>query len=130
MRTNKVVTSHRMVAIAVATCALLLSACSDGDEASPSDLLGTWDATNASAVWVITDDVIASTFGGGIETSYTATATTVELGDDVGERACPPGQVGVYEWVIEDDVLTMTLVSDDCGGRGGVIGGISLERTG
>ena len=69
-----------------------------------------------------------TTFGGGIETAYTATDTTLEMGEESGAMACASGQIGVYEWEIGDDVLTMTLVSDDCSGRGGIVDGISLQR--
>ena len=111
---------------------LLLGACSDGDDgeagASPSDLVGTWETTDSNVTWDVTEDVIATSFGGGIETSYTATDTTLEMGEESGAMACAPGQIGVYEWEIEEDVLTMTLVSDDCSGRGGILDGISLQR--
>lgn len=116
----------------VAASLLLLGACSDGDDeetgASPSDLVGMWEDTDSDVTWVVTEDVIATTFGGGIETAYTATDTTLEMGEESGAMACASGQIGVYEWEIEADALTMTLVSDDCSGRGGSLGGISLQR--
>lgn len=116
-----------------ALVSLVAAACgSSGDDDSgpqPEDLIGTWDATNAEVTWEVTDDVITTTFGGGIETEYTATATTLEMGEDTGELACPSGQVGVYDWEISDDVLTLSLVSDDCAGRGETIDGLSFERT-
>ena len=125
-------TYRRGLAI-VAASLLLLGACGDGDDgqagASPSDLVGTWEVTDSSVTWDVTEEVIATTFGGGIETAYTVTDTTLEMGEESGANACASGQIGVYEWEIEDDVLTMTLVSDDCRGRGSVVGGISLQRS-
>jgi hypothetical protein len=124
--------SLRSMAAMAAASLLLLGACSDGDdggiEGSPSDLVGTWEHTDFNVTWEVTDEVIATTFGGGIETAYTATDTTLEMGEESGAMACSSGQIGVYEWEIEDDVLTMMLVSDDCGGRGGIVDGISLQR--
>lgn len=118
-----------MAAIAAASL-LLLGACSDGETgASPSDLVGTWEVTAFSVTWDVTDDVIfATTPEGEVETAYTATDTTLELGEESGANACPSGQIGVYEWEIEDAALTLTLVSDDCSGRGGILDGISLQR--
>ena len=68
----------------LAVGALLLVACSDGDDQADegsSDLIGTRKDTGPNETWNATDDVITTTFGGGVETTYTATDTTIELGD-------------------------------------------------
>ncbi len=51
-----------------------------------------------------------------------------EMVDVSGEIACPPDQVGTYEWEIDDDdVLSLTGVSDQCGQKN-TLDGISFER--
>ena len=120
-----------------AVALLMLSACGSDEESSsssepassPSELIGAWEATVSNVTWAVTEDVIATTAAGGIETAYTATDTTLEMGEESGANACPSGQIGVYEWEIEDDVLTMTLVSDQCSGRKNALDGISLQRS-
>lgn len=113
-----------------AVALLMLSACGSDEEASSSsELIGAWEATDSNVTWAVTEDVIATTAAGGIETAYTATDTTLEMGEESGANACPSGQIGVYEWEIEDDVLTMTLVSDQCSGRKNALDGISLQRS-
>lgn len=115
----------------------------DGDgaaAASPSDLIGRWAATNRApgTTWEVGDEVIAANLvvGGSsdmtresVETEYTATDTTLEMGDETGTVPCPAGQVGIYEWAIDGDVLTVTLVSDGCQGRAEHNDGMTLERT-
>lgn len=117
----------------MAASLLLLGACGDGDDGevgpSPSDLVGKWTTPDSAVTWAVSDDlIIASLPGAEIETAYTATDTTLEMGEELGSE-CQSGQIGVYEWEIEDAVLTITLVSDDCSGRGSAVGGISFQRT-
>ena len=98
-------------------------------EASPEDLIGTWSGPGG-ITWQIEGESIVVTGGpgDGIEQSYSATSTTLEMVDLSGPRACPRSQVGNYEWTIDDDVLTLTLISDPCGGRGGFLDGYMVTR--
>lgn len=104
------------------TCALVVFAgCSSSDEPSAEDLLGTWNAS-FGPTWQIEADRIAVTGGMVTEISYVATETTIEVTDDSG---CP---AGTYEWQIEEDVLTLTVVEDDCEGRQDIWNGATLDR--
>ena len=96
-------------------------------EASPEDLIGTW-SDSGGVTWQIEADAIIVTGGLVDEQSYSATSTSLEMNDVSGERACPPSQFGNYEWAIVDDILTLTLISDDCAGRGAYLDGRTLAR--
>lgn len=95
----------------------------------PEDLLGTW-STPAGLTWQIEANSMVSTIPGlGIvESSYSATGTKYEITDVSGEFACAPNHVGNYEWAIVDDVLTVTLISDECEGRGAAVDGQQFTR--
>jgi hypothetical protein len=107
----------------VATCALVaLGACGGSDEPSAQDLLGTWNAS-FGPTWQIEQDQIAVTGGSAREIRYVATDTTIEVTDDTG---CP---TGTYEWEIDGDVLTFTVVDDEgCAGRRDDWNGATFDR--
>ena len=90
-------------------------------EPSPDDLLGTWTAS-FGPTWQIEADRIAVTGGAVREFSYFATDTFIQVSDDSG---CP---FGMYGWQIEEDVLTLTVLTDDCGGRSDNLNGATFER--
>lgn len=78
--------------------------------------------------WDVREDSILARhprYDGTVHADYTAMETTIELTDNSGPFACP-GKTGVYEWDITDDVLTLTLVSDECLSR--PLDGIEFER--
>lgn len=108
----------------------MLGACGSGDNGQSSGssaLIGTWVSTEG-VTWEVTEDTITTTRPGGVIVSeYSATDTTLELGDQSGPEACPPNQPGTYEWDVDGDVLTLTLVTDSCG-RANTLDGISFER--
>lgn len=101
------------------------------EAASPEELIGAWDFVweQGVSVWEIGVDTIEITDGLIDKASYTATGTIIEMTDISGEFACPSSQVGEYEWEIVDDELTLTLVSDPCGGRGSSLNGITFARS-
>lgn len=104
-----------------------LGGCSSDDEDANEDLVGTW-LFSRGPTWEISDDSI-SVSGGVVDGfDYTATNTTLELTDWPGPSACPPDQPGTYEWEIDDDVLSLTVVSDECGGRRDALDGATFER--
>ena len=106
----------------MAMCALVaLAGCGSSDEPSAEDLLGTWNAS-FGPTWQIEADRIAVTGGAVTELSYVATDTTIEVSDDSG---CLPG---TYGWQIEEDVLTLSVVEDDCGGRMDSWNGATFDR--
>ncbi len=90
-------------------------------EASPEDLLGTWTAS-FGPTWQFEADRIAVTGGSVTEFSYFATDTFIQVSDDSG---CP---FGMYGWQIEEDVLTLSLLTDDCGGRHENLNGATFDR--
>ncbi|MFW2380572.1 MAG: hypothetical protein ACN4GZ_02355 [Acidimicrobiales bacterium] len=118
----------------IAVSALLLSACgdeADGTESSddPSVLIGVWELESVGVTWLVADDTItATTPGGEVVSQYTATDTTIEIGEETGPNACPPGQPGVYDWSVDADTLSLTVVSDSCG-RVNVLDGATFTRT-
>jgi hypothetical protein len=108
----------------------MLSACGGddtGQSSGSSALIGTW-VSEKGVTWEVTEDTITTTRPGGIIVSeYSATDTTLELADQSGPEACPSSQPGTYEWNVDGDVLTLTLVTDSCG-RANTLNGISFER--
>ena len=97
------------------------------DEDASEDLVGTW-LFSRGATWEISDDTISISGGVVDGMEYTATDTLLELTDQPGPSACPPDQPGTYEWQIDDDVLSLTAVSDDCVGRRNALDGGTFER--
>lgn len=91
------------------------------DGPSAEDLLGTWTAS-FGPTWQIEADRIAVTGGSVRELSLFATDTFIQVLDDSG---CP---FGMYGWQIEEDVLTLSLINDDCGGRNENWDGATFER--
>lgn len=90
-------------------------------EPSPDDLLGTWNAS-FGPTWRFEADQIVVTGGAISSFDYVAFDTMIQVSDDSG---CP---FGMYGWQIEDDVLTLTLINDDCGGRNDNLDGATFER--
>lgn len=112
--------------IAVTVWALGLAGCSSGDP-SAEDLIGTW-ASSGGPAWEFTDaDSISVSDGVAEGFTYTATGTTLEL-TEVGSEPVACDATGIYEWEIEEDVLTLTAVSDECEGRRNALDGITFER--
>lgn len=112
----------RTPAVLVAAAVLTTTACGS-DEPDAQDLIGTW--TSAEGVtWEIGEDSIQVTGGAVDEALITVTSDTIEWTDVV----CGLDQVGTYEWSIVDDVLTFTLVSEDCEGRGLGLDGRTVTR--
>ncbi|MFO7778126.1 MAG: hypothetical protein R6V28_07240 [Nitriliruptoraceae bacterium] len=130
MRTVPDARRSTLVTLFLVAVAALVGCSSDG-EAAAEDLVGAW-ATSDGIRWVITEDSIAASESDEVivESTYTATASTFEMADVSGPRACPESQIGTYEWEITDDVLSLTVASDGCGGRASSLDGISFERTG
>lgn len=114
--------------IAATGWALALAGCGSGD-LSADGLIGTWVSSDGVVSMEVTEDSMTSLVEEFIvESTYTATDTTLEVVDVSGEIACPPDQVGTYEWDIdEDDVLSLTIVSDEYG-RKNTLDGITFER--
>lgn len=154
MHVNHVRRSTRPVVRAslaiLAAGALLLGACGDDDadatagsttttaadngegSSSASDaeaLVGSWahpengrtNTFTADGEYFVSDgeEVLA-------EGTYTATSTTVEFVGETGPIACE--ETGTYEWEVEDDTLTLTVVEDDCTGRRSGLDGVTRER--
>ena len=112
--------------IAATVWALALAGCGSGDP-SAEDLIGTW-ASSGGPTWEFTDADSISVFGGVAEGfTYAATSTSLEL-TEVGSEAPACEETGIYEWEIEEDVLTLTAVSDECEGRNDALDGITFER--
>ncbi len=106
-----------------------LAGCSSDDEAAAGELVGTWVSSD-DVTWEVSDDSITSLVGDAVvESRYTATDTTLEIVNETGPIACPQDQPGTYEWDIDNDVLSLRVVSDECG-RVNTLDGISFERTG
>ena len=89
--------------------AVLLTGCGsdeptveDLDEPKAEDLIGTWVSDNVTME--VTGDRMTATISGVleeeavVESTYTATSTTLEIVDESGPIACSPDQVGTYEW--------------------------------
>lgn len=91
------------------------------DEPKAEDLLGTWNAS-FGPTWRIEADRIVVTGGAVSEFSYFATDAMIQVTDDSG---CP---FGMYGWQIDDDVLTLSLLRDECGGRHESLNGATFER--
>ena len=108
---------------------LLVSSLEFVEESTAEDLIGTWEGPSG-LTWAIGPETIEITGGAVDSVSYLATADTLQWTDISGPRACPPNQTGTYEWEVVDDVLSLTLVSDPCGGRGSNLNGRTLERAG
>jgi len=105
----------------------LLVGCGSDDEASAEDLIGTWQRLSDGTTWEITDDLISITDGEVECLDYIATSDTIEL-TEAGIPLCEEGQVGNYEWDIDDDMLTLTVISDRCVGRKNDIDRNPFER--
>ena len=114
---------------AVAWGELLVSSLEFVEESTAEDLIGTWEGPSG-LTWAIGPETIEITGGVVDSVSYLATADTLRWTDISGPRACPPNQTGTYEWEVVDDVLSLTLVSDPCGGRGSNLNGRTFERAG
>jgi hypothetical protein len=52
---------------------------------------------------------------------------TLTITDYDGPQACP-GQPGKYKAALSVDTLIMTLISDDCGGRAGVLNNLKWKK--
>lgn len=117
-------------ATAAAVLAAALVACGSGSDTAAEELVGTWVSSDGTT-WEVADDSISVLIDSDlvVESMYTATETTLELSNESGPFACPQGQPGTYEWSIDDDVLSLTVVSDECG-RKDTLDGISFERAG
>jgi len=113
--------------IVAALAAGALGGCSSDDADASEDLVGTW-LLSLGPTWEISDDSISVSGGFVDRMEYTATDSTIKLTDVAGPSACPPNQLGTYEWEINDDVLSLTIVSDECVGRGTVLDGVTLDR--
>ena len=116
--------------IAVGLLAMTAGGCGSGGSAA-DDLVGTWEDGSGFTMVINADSTQSGVLNGETiaEGTYTATDSVIELTDAGGPRACAPNEVGIYEWQIQDDVLSLTLVDDQCG-RQGFLDGISLERAG
>lgn len=88
---------------------------------SGEDLLGSWVAS-FGPTWEFEADRILVTGGSVRELSYVAFDTTIQFSDDSG---CP---FGMYNWEIEEDVLTLSVLNDECGGRVDNWDGATFER--
>ena len=91
-------------------------------EPSAEDLLGTWNAS-FGPTWQIEADQIAVTGGSVTVIRYIATDTRISVSDATD---CP---TGTYDWQIEGDVLTLTVVEDNCGGRQDNWNGATFDRS-
>lgn len=94
------------------------------DPPSPEDLIGVWRSTSfdQQQSWRITRNRIDINNGVVPFSTYSATDSTIELKDD----GC--GDVlGTYEWAIVDDILTLTVIEDECA-RSDSLSGATFER--
>lgn len=136
--------------LTLATTALLVGACGDDDGAETATeegtaatttagpdrpdsrdgdaLLGTWVSPNAREMSFTADGDFSVTESGEVLAvgTYTATSTTVELVPGSGAIAC--AESGTYEWDVEDDILTFTVVNDPCDGRKEGLDGVPRKR--
>jgi hypothetical protein len=65
----------------------------------------------------------------GVEGEYSITGEQLRLTDKQGPFACGNGQeTGTYTWKYEGDSLTLSAVSDPCGGRAQAIAGKPWKR--
>lgn len=94
---------------------------------SPIDLLGVWESTNLERpqTWTIAESGILIENGFVESQTYTATNSTIELVDGDCGVLVP----GLYDWEIVDDLLTLTVVEDECA-RADTLDGTVLERVG
>ena len=114
--------------LVVALVPAILAGCGGADEPAAEDLVGTWVSPDGQIWEIMADSTVVSRDGEVlVEQMYTATDTTLELTSESGRLACPPDQPGTYEWEINDDVLTLTAVSDECG-RKNFLDGATYER--
>ena len=97
------------------------------EPAAPSaeDLLGVWVSQNLSReqTWTVVASGILVENGFVESHTYTATDTTIELTDSDCGVLVP----GTYGWEIVEDVLTLTVIEDECG-RSGTLDGATFER--
>lgn len=96
--------------------------------ATAEDLVGTWAAPNGRENTFAADGEFIVSEDGEIlaEGTYGATSTTVEIIPGEGAIACDA--IGTYEWEVEDDTLTLTVISDECAGRRSGLDGVPRER--
>ncbi|MBI3959290.1 MAG: hypothetical protein HY328_10820 [Chloroflexi bacterium] len=78
-------------------------------------LSGAWEMnfTDAGRFTVAKDDEVV------VEGHYTSTQDEVVLTDERGPLACgkPGAETGRYRWQLADEMLTLTVVADECDGR-------------
>lgn len=104
-----------------------LAGCGADDEPTATDLLGTWSNDGNGADTSEIGDGSITVTGGVIDGfTYTATDSSLELTDDPGPMACT--QLGTYEWEIEADVSSLTVLSDGCNGRRNALDGATYVR--
>ena len=60
------------------------------------------------------------------EGTYGATSTTVQIIPIGGAIAC--SETGTYQWEVEDDTLTLTVISDECLDRKSGLDGVPRKR--
>lgn len=96
--------------------------------ATAEDLVGTWVAPNgrentfaAEGAFLVSEDGEVRAEG-----TYGVTSITVEIIPGEGAIACDA--IGTYEWEVEDDTLTLTVISDECRGRKEGLDGVPRKR--
>lgn len=96
--------------------------------ATPEDLVGTWAAPNGRENTFADDGEFIVAEDGEVlaEGTYGATSNTVEIIPGEGAIACDA--TGTYEWEVEDDTLTLTVISDECAGRRSGLDGVPRKR--
>ncbi len=102
------------------------------DDCGSADLLpGTWTAEMITLE--IAEDLTYHAEGA-TDTGYDVTGTISVNGcemsftDLAGENPCPAEQVGTYAFVVTDESLATTLVSDACAGRAVGLDGTTFTR--
>lgn len=104
----------------------------DGGAGSSADgadaLVGTWSPPSGREQTFTADGEFFVAADGEVlaEGTWTATPTTVELVPGSGAIACD--QPGSYEWEVEGDTLTFTVVEDPCTGRREGMNGVPRQR--
>ena len=59
---------------------------------------------------------------------YTLNHDTLTFNDLGGKYSCPKTNIGKYTVVIQDDILTLKLIEDDCSDRSAIINDAKLQR--
>ena len=63
-----------------------------------------------------------------VTTRYHSNPARLILQDQEGRLACVPPRAGVFEWLLQDNVLTITEVQDTCAGRALVLTAYPLQK--